>query len=288
MNLCSSKEIKELMQTFGIRPSRALGQNFLIDSSVVERTAGLCCEGRSASILEIGPGVGCLTERLAERYEKVVAIEIDSRLIPVLKFMLGNRSNIKIINADVLKCNLREITAPYLDGGLSVCANLPYYITTPILMLLLESGIPFDYITVMVQAEVAARLCASPGSQEYGAITASLAYFGKAERLFFVPARAFWPAPKVDSSVVRIRLYKEKPILALDEKILSRVIKSAFGQRRKTLVNALSAGFSELPKSALAEIVEKCGHPADIRGERLGIAEFVAIANEISRQRDLK
>ncbi len=163
MNLCSPKEIKELMQAFGIRPSRALGQNFLIDSRVVVRTAELCCEGRSESILEIGPGVGCLTERLPGRYKNVVAIEIDSRLIPVLRFTLGNRSNIKIINADVLKCNLREITAPYLDGGLSVCANLPYYITTPILMLLLESGIPFDYITVMVQAEVAARLCASPG-----------------------------------------------------------------------------------------------------------------------------
>ena len=283
MNLCSPKEIKELMQAFGIRPSRALGQNFLIDSRVVVRTAELCCEGRSESILEIGPGVGCLTERLPGRYKNVVAIEIDSRLIPVLRFTLGNRSNIKIINADVLKCNLREITAPYLDGGLSVCANLPYYITTPILMLLLESGIPFDYITVMVQAEVAARLCASPGSQEYGAITASLAYFGHAERLFSVPAHAFWPAPKVDSAVVRIRLYKDKPLLALNEKILSRVIKSAFGQRRKTLVNALSAGFPELPKAALAEIVGKIGHTADIRGERLGIAEFVAIADEISR-----
>lgn len=284
MNLCSAKTIKELTRIFDLSPRRTLGQNFLIDPGVVERTAELCCEGKSENILEIGPGFGCLTEKLAERYKNVVAIEIDSRLVPVLDFTLGNRENLKIINADVMKFDLGEIAAPYLSGGLSVCANLPYYITTPILMLLLESGIPFDYITVMVQAEVAARLCARPGSREYGAITAALAYFGRAERLLSVPAGAFLPPPKVDSALLRIRLHKEKPVAAQDEKILFRVIKSAFGQRRKTLINALSAGFPELPKDALVDIVLSCGHPADIRGERLDIADFARLSDEIGRR----
>ena len=190
----------------------------------------------------------------------------------------------KIINDDIMKCDLEELAAPYLDGGLSVCANLPYYITTPILMSLLESQVPFDYITVMVQSEVADRLCARAGSRDYGAISAVLAYYGTPELLFTVDAGVFLPPPKVNSAVVRIRLHKSKPLQPADEALMFRTIKAAFGQRRKTLPNALMAGFPELDRTTLTEAVVACGHNADIRGERLSIAEFAALSDEIGRR----
>jgi 16S rRNA (adenine1518-N6/adenine1519-N6)-dimethyltransferase len=279
MNLCDIKTIKEVMKIFGLSFRKEFGQNFLTDKSVIERIAEECCEGRSANILEIGPGIGTLTEQLAERYNNVVAVEIDRGFIPVLAYTLSGRTNVKIVNEDIMKCNIAELVGPYLPGGLSVCANLPYYITTPILMTLLESKIAFDYITIMVQSEVAARLCAKPGTADYGAVTAVLNYYGTAERLFTVPAGVFLPPPKVNSAVVRIKLFKEKPVLPVSEEVMFRTIKSAFGQRRKTLPNALSAGFPELQKDALAQAVNACGFPADIRGERLGIADFARLSD---------
>jgi 16S rRNA (adenine1518-N6/adenine1519-N6)-dimethyltransferase len=175
---------------------------------------------------------------------------------------------------------LEELLSPYFaQGAVSVCANLPYYITTPILMKLLESGLPFDYITVMIQAEVADRLCAKAGSKDYGAITAVLAYYGEAEKLFTVPADKFVPAPKVNSTVISIRLYKEKPYHPKDEALMFRTIKAAFGQRRKTLSNALSAGFPELSKEQINEALTTCGHDLNIRGERLDIGQFVALSD---------
>ncbi len=282
MNLCDIKTIKQIMSIYGLTFRKEFGQNFLTDKFVVEDIAEFCCEGRSKNILEIGPGIGTLTYELAARYENVLAVELDKGLIPVLAFTLGEYHNVKIINDDIMKCNIAEITAPYLEGGLSVCANLPYYITTPILMALLESKVPFDYITVMVQAEVADRLCAAPGSRDCGAITAVLAYYGTAERLMKVPAGKFLPPPKVDSAVIRIKLHKDKPYNPQNEDIFFRTIRAAFGQRRKTLPNALASGFGELTRPAITEAVAAAGLDVNIRGERLTMPEFVALSDKLT------
>jgi len=281
MNLCDLKTIKGIMKTFGIEFRKEFGQNFLTNNFVVENIADECCFGQSKTILEIGPGIGPLTKELCERYENVIAYEIDKSLIPVLSYTLGSYDNVTIINEDVMKADLHAVLAPYMDGGVSVCANLPYYITTPILMMLLESGIKFDYITIMIQAEVADRLCARAGKSDYGAITAVLNYYGEAERILDVPASDFVPAPKVNSAVVRIKLHKENPYHPIDEKLFFRVIKASFEQRRKTLLNGLSNGMSDFSKEDIAEAIEACGHRPDIRGEKLSTAEFVDLANKL-------
>ena len=282
MNLCDVKTIKHIMSVFDIKFRKEFGQNFLINRSVVEDIADNCADSVETSILEIGPGIGPLTTELALRYKSVVALEIDHGLIPVLKYTLGEFTNVTVINEDVMKANLDDLLKPYFDAGrVSVCANLPYYITTPILMKLLECGLPFDYITIMIQSEVADRLCASAGSGDYGAITAVLSYYGVAEKLFTVSAGNFMPAPKVNSTVVRIKLHKNKPYVPKDEKALFRTIKGAFEQRRKTLPNALAAAFGELSKEEITDAIVSCGHKPDIRGEKLGIAEFVQLSDNL-------
>lgn len=282
MNLCDVKTIKQIMAMFSINFRKEFGQNFLTDICVVEDIADNCCDDYDSTILEIGPGVGSLTRELASRYKRVIAIEIDNGLIPVLKYTLGEFPNVTVINQDVMKVDLGELLAPYFkEGKVSVCANLPYYITTPILMKLLESGLPFEYITVMIQLEVAQRLCTAPGGKDCGAITAVLNYYGKPERLFTVGAHKFLPAPKVDSSVVRIKLHEEKPFVPKSEEMLFRTIKAAFEQRRKTLPNALAAGFGELSKDELTQAVIDCGFAPEIRGEKLGVADFVALSDAI-------
>ncbi len=282
MNLCDVKSIKQLMAMFSLNFRKEFGQNFLTDIGVVEDIADNCCDDADSTILEIGPGVGSLTRELAARYKRVVAIEIDKGLIPVLKYTLGDFSNVTVINDDVMKVDLRELLAPYFaEGKVSVCANLPYYITTPILMKLLEEGLPFDYITVMIQSEVADRLCAPAGGKDCGAITAVLGYYGQPEKLFKVGAHKFIPAPKVDSSVVRIKLHKDKPYLPADEATLFRTIRAAFEQRRKTLPNSLAAVFGELTKEELTGIVLSCGHSADIRGEKLSVEQFVTLSDAL-------
>ena len=284
MDLCDIREIKQIMNVFHLNFKKEFGQNFLTDRMVVEDIADMCCDygARESTILEIGPGIGTLSCELAKRYRRVVALEIDTGLIPVLKFTMGSYPNFTVVNEDVMKADLAALLAEDFEKGrVSVCANLPYYITTPILMKLLESGLPFDNITIMIQSEVADRLCARAGKSEYGAITAVLAYYGQAEALFTVPADRFVPAPKVNSTVVRIRLYKERPYHPKNEALMFRTIKAAFEQRRKTLSNALSAGFSELSKEQLTDIIVACGHRADIRGEKLSIADFVALSDAI-------
>ena len=282
MNLCDIKTVRQIMAMFHLTFHKEFGQNFLTDRLVVEDIADECCEDDQSTILEIGPGIGTLTYELALRRRQVVSLEIDRGLIPVLQYTLGEFDNVRVINEDVMKTDLDALLAPYFaEGPVSVCANLPYYITTPILMKLLESRLPFDYITIMIQAEVADRLCAKAGSKDYGAITAVLAYYGEAEKLFTVPADRFVPAPKVNSSVIRIKLHKQKPYVPHDEATLFRTIKAAFGQRRKTLVNALGAGFSELSREQITEAVLSCGHDANIRGEKLDIAEFTALSDAL-------
>ena len=282
MNLCDLRTVKQVMQMFSLSFHKEFGQNFLVDRSVVEDTAECCCDDASSTILEIGPGIGTLTREIAARYSDVICLEIDSALIPVLKFTLEDFDNVTVYNEDVMKTDLEALLRPAFErGNVSVCANLPYYITTPILMKLLESRLPFRSITVMVQAEVADRLAARAGSKDYGAITAVLGYYGTARRLLDVPADRFVPAPKVDSAVVRIDLYGEKPYRPKDEATFFRTVKAAFEQRRKTLPNSLMTGFSTLGKERITAIIESCGHPANIRGEKLSTEDFVRLSDAL-------
>ena len=276
MNLCDLKTVKQIMAMFHLTFRKEFGQNFLTNRMVVEDIADSCCDRENMTVLEIGPGIGTLTYELAQRAERVVALEIDRGLIPVLQYTLGSFSNVKVINQDVMQADLEMLLAPYFEQGpVSVCANLPYYITTPILMKLLESKLPFETINIMIQAEVADRLCAKAGSKDYGAITAVLAYYGHAEKLFTVTADQFVPAPKVNSTVISIRLYHDqKPCAPKSEDTMFRTIKAAFGQRRKTLTNALIAGFPDLSREQIENAIRACGFDPSVRGERLSITDF--------------
>ncbi len=282
MNLCDIRTVRDILAAFSTTTKKSFGQNFLINQAIPEQIAENCCDDRDSVIIEIGPGIGCLTAELAKRYKKVIAFEIDETLIPVLKYTLGSFGNVEVINQDIMEVDLAKIIAEKAAGEkVSVCANLPYYITTPILMRLLESRIEFNSITVMVQAEVAARLAAAPGTADYGAITASLNYYGSPKKLFTVSAGNFMPAPKVNSAVVRIDLYRNKPVVPKNEKLFFAVIKAAFGQRRNTLVNALQTGFPDRTKEELAGIITACGFDEKIRGEKLSTADFAAIADRM-------
>ena len=262
--------------------SKGYGQNFLINESVPGRIAAHCGAEKDDGILEIGPGIGTLTSELAERYAAVVAVEIDGRLLPILGETLGRYDNVTVIHGDILKTPLAEIAEKYFPGReITVCANLPYYITSPILMYLLESGVQFRAVTVMVQKEVARRLIAAPGTPDYGALTASVNRYGTAERLFDVSSGSFLPAPKVDSAVVRIVPYREKPYSVNSERTLGRVIRGGFAQRRKNLANSLSSEFREIKKEDLIRLLSGLGFGAGVRGEELGIKEFALVSDAI-------
>ncbi len=287
MDLCNISVIKSLMADAGITFRKEYGQNFLTNRMIPEDIADMCTDEQESLIIEIGPGIGCLTAELASRYRKVVAIEIDRGLIPVLDKTLAEFDNVTVINEDVMKIDLHELVEKYSDGmPVSVCANLPYYITTPILMYLLESGVRFSSITVMVQNEVASRLVAKAGSSDYGAITAILGFYGTAKKLFKVSAGCFLPAPKVDSAVVRIDLYKEPLYKPTNEKLFRNTIKAAFEMRRKTLQNALSAklGFD---KELITEAILFIGHQADVRGERLSTEDFVKLSDYLDKNKNI-
>ena len=282
MDLCNISVIKDLMTEAGITFRKDYGQNFLTNRIIPEDIADNCTDSSESLIIEIGPGVGCLTQELALRYKRVVAIEIDSGLIPVLKKTLADYDNVTVINQDVMKTDIAELVEKYSEGmPVSVCANLPYYITTPILMYLIESGVKFSSITVMVQNEVAARLSARPGSSDYGAITAVLGYYGSVRKLFKVSAGCFIPAPKVDSAVVRIDLYDKCPYEIRDERLFRNCIKAAFEMRRKTLENALTAKLGGVTKEQVAEAISRCGFDPKIRGERLSTEDFAILSNHL-------
>ncbi len=286
MDLCNLSVIKELMSSAGINFKKEFGQNFLINRIVPEDIADSCCSEPESLIIEIGPGVGVLTRELALRYKRVVAVEIDRGLIPVLEKTLSDFTNVTVINQDIMKLDLTELVAEYSCGmPVSVCANLPYYITTPIIMRLLESGVAFSSITVMIQSEVAARLVAKAGSADYGAITAVLGYYGSARRLFKVSAGSFFPRPKVDSAVVRIDLYRERPFAPKNEKLFKALIRAAFEMRRKTLQNAVSAKLG-FPKSVVAAALSRLGLSESVRGECLTTADFVKLSDSLEEQRD--
>ena len=271
--------VKKLMEENGLTFLKKYGQNFLINESVPTRTAELCEEDKSCGVIEIGPGIGTLTSQLAERFKKVVAVEIDTRLLPVLDITLGEYDNVTVINGDIMDFDINELIKEHFEGmDVCVCANLPYYITTPIVMKLLESSADLKSITILIQKEVADRLCACPASAEYGAITASVAYYAEAKKLFNVSAGSFMPAPKVDSTVVKLSLYKDKPVKPQNEELMFKVIKAAFLQRRKTMSNAVwnAVGVS---KTTVGDILEQMGLSRDIRGERLSVEEFAKFSD---------
>ena len=270
MNLTRISEIKPLMERHGFRFSKSLGQNFLINDDIPRRIVENAGIDQNTSVLEIGPGIGCLTCRLAEKAAKVTAVEIDRRLLPVLEETLSAHDNIEIINADILKIDVSELCAA--RGITAVCANLPYYITTPVIMRLLESNTSIKTFTVMVQKEVARRFTSEPGTKEYGAITLAVNYYSRPEILFDVSPGNFIPAPNVFSSVVKFTV-RSSPRLSCDKKILFRIIKAGFSKRRKTLANAL---FDELKedKDDIVKKIEEAGFPADIRAEKLSLEDF--------------
>jgi 16S rRNA (adenine1518-N6/adenine1519-N6)-dimethyltransferase len=278
MKLTDVKYIKQLMEENGVVFRKKYGQNFLINAAVPPKIAAYATE----NVIEIGPGIGVLTRELSLRCGKVVAVEIDNGLIPILDITLADCPNVTVINADIMECDLPSFVSEHFgDAPVSVCANLPYNITTPVIMKLLESGIHFTSITVMVQKEVCDRFCATAGTVSYGAVTAVTSYYAKTERLFYVSAGNFLPKPKVDSAVMRFLLYDKPPVDVKNAAFMICVIRAAFGQRRKTLCNALSAVYPSLDKNMIADVITSCGFRSDIRGERLNITDFASLSDAL-------
>jgi len=282
LDLCDISEIRALLARHGFHFSKSLGQNFLIESWVPRDIAAASGAGAGVGVLEIGPGIGPLTVELSRRAEKVAAVELDRDLLPILGETLAACPNVTVIPGDVMKLDLKALAAEQFPGLTPmVCANLPYNITTPVLTLLLDSGL-FSAITVMIQKEVAQRICAGPGSKDYGAFSLYCQYKAAAELLFEVPRECFLPAPKVTSAVVKLTP-RPAPECVHDEALFFQAVRGAFNQRRKTLLNALSSAFP-LPKEELSACIAAAGLPADVRGERLGIAEFAKLTDELKKR----
>ncbi len=285
INVCDINIMKPLLAEHGFHFSKAKGQNFLTQAWVPESIAREAGVDSTASVLEIGPGIGPLTQQLCLRAKAVCAVELDKRLAPILEKTVGEFENLEIIWDDILNQDIPALVAEKF-GGLRpmACANLPYYITSPILSALLEADC-FDSVTVMVQKEVAQRIAAKPGSEDYSAFTVFCQYYAQPKLLFDVPSHCFLPQPKVTSAVIQLQVRKERDWDILDEKIFFRLVRSSFLQRRKKLSNGLASGFPELGKAGAAEVIERAGFDANVRGETLSIPEFARIANEIVRRK---
>lgn len=272
--------VRGVLARHGFTFSKALGQNFLVNPSVCPRMAE-ACGAQGQGVLEIGPGIGVLTAELARRASKVVSLELDRRLLPVLQETLSEFENVAIVNEDVLKADLRALLEEQFAGmEVSVCANLPYYITSPVIMRLLEERLPLRSLTVMVQKEAADRLCAPVGSRGAGAVTVAVQYYAQAEKLFSVSRGSFLPAPNVDSAVIRLRIRTAPAVTVADEKKFFRMVKAAFGQRRKTALNAISAGMT-LPKADVAAALERAGLDANVRAEQLSMTALAALCEAL-------
>ncbi|MEE1017597.1 MAG: 16S rRNA (adenine(1518)-N(6)/adenine(1519)-N(6))-dimethyltransferase RsmA [Ruminococcus sp.] len=272
--------IKDILHRHGFTFSKALGQNFLINPSVCPRMAELSGAGEGVGVIEIGPGIGVLTNELCQLADKVVAVELDKRLIPVLGETLAEYDNVKVINADVLELDLNKLIEDEFSGmEVVICANLPYYITSPVIMKLLEDKLPITAITVMVQKEAAQRICAPVGSRESGAVTVSVNYYAEPSLQFHVSAGSFMPAPKVDSAVIRLDVRKEPPVITDEEKFF-RVVKAAFSQRRKVISNSLSSGL-KMSKDEINEVLAAANVPSNARAEKLSLDDFAAIAGNL-------
>lgn len=282
MELYDINQIKSLLSQHGFNFSKALGQNFLINPEVCPKMAEMCFEGNDDfGVIEIGPGIGVLTKELCKKAKKVVAIELDKRLLPILDKTLKEFDNIEIISGDAMKLDLKKLIEEKFKGlKVAVCANLPYYITSPIIMGLLEKQLPLDNITVMVQKEAADRLCAAPGERECGAVSAAVSYYSKPEILFSVDRESFIPAPKVDSSVIRLKIRENAPITPKDEELFFRCVKAAFAQRRKTVLNSLSATLS-LNKQELSDALSKNGVSPTLRAEALSMDKLNRLCDAV-------
>ena len=285
INVCDIQVMKPLLAEHGFHFSKAKGQNFLIASWVPESIARESGVEKDVGVLEIGPGIGPLTQQLALRAGKVCAVEVDERLKPILGLTVGEFDNVEIVWGDILKRSIPELVAEKLPGLRPMaCANLPYYITSPILTALLEAEC-FEAVTVMVQKEVAQRIAARPGTADYSAFTVFCQYYAQPELLFDVPAHCFLPQPKVTSAVITLRTRKSRPWEILDTDVFFRTVRASFAMRRKKLSNGLASGFPELGKAGAEAIIAQCGFPETVRGETLGIAEFAKIANAITCRR---
>ena len=285
IDVCNIQVMKPLLAEHGFHFSKAKGQNFLIASWVPEQIAEDSGVDSDVGVLEIGPGIGPLTQQLCRRAGKVCAVEVDKRLAPILKQTVGEFDNLEIVWDDVLKQDIPALVAQKLPGLRPMaCANLPYYITSPILTALLEEDC-FEAVTVMVQKEVAVRIAAAPGSADYSAFSVFCQYYAEPELLFDVPAHCFLPQPKVTSAVISLRVRKERPWQITDEKIFFRTVRASFAMRRKKLSNGLASGFPELGKTGAAEVIAACGFDENVRGETLGIPEFARIANAIAQRK---
>ena len=282
MELYNIGTINDVLRRHNFTFSKALGQNFIVNPTVCPRIAEMGNAKKGFGIIEIGAGIGVLTAELAKRAEKVVCIEIDSRLLPVLDETLAEFDNIKIINADVLKTDIAKVIEEEFEGlDVAICANLPYYITSPILMYLLESGLNVKSITVMVQKEAARRICAKPGTRDVGALSLAVRYYSEPKILFDVSRGSFMPSPDVDSSVIRLDVSSAPNVNVSNPEMFFKTVKGGFSQRRKTLVNSLSSFLSK-PKAEIIAILEEIGIETTIRPEQLTIEEFALISDKLS------
>lgn len=275
--------IKKVMGENGVTFSKGLGQNFLVNPTVCPRMADAVRQSTDGKIgvLEIGAGVGVLTKELLQRCEKVVCVELDTRLFPVLDDTLSGYDNLTLINADILKVDLKKVIEEHFDGvEIFVCANLPYYITSPVIMRLLEEKLPFKKIIVMVQKEAGDRLCAKVGTRESGAVTVAVNYYAKARKLFDVSRGSFMPSPNVDSCVIELDLTQKGDYNVKDEKLFFKMIKSAFAQRRKTILNSISSGMG-IDKAKLSQAIENAGLSQTARAEALTMEELTDLSNKI-------
>ncbi len=283
--LGSPSATKEVINKYSFAFQKKFGQNFLIDSNILENIVEAAEITKDDFVLEIGPGIGTMTQYLCEAARQVTAVEIDKMLIPILEDTLSEYDNVEVINQDVLKVDIKSLTKEKNDGRpIKVVANLPYYITTPIIMGLFESGVPIDSITIMVQKEVAERMQTGPGSKEYGALSLAVQYYADAKVMLNVSASCFMPRPNVDSAVIKLTRYKEPVVEVKDEKLMFRVIRASFNQRRKTLVNGLkNSAELDFSKEEIVSAIHHIGKEESIRGEKLTLEEFAKLSNYLYR-----
>lgn len=281
-NLSDLTTIKRILKKYGFSFSKSLGQNFLINEDVCPRMAEECVGDKSWGVIEIGPGIGVLTVELAKRAEKVISIELDKNLLPILDDTLRDFDNVKILNQDVLKCDLNKVARDeFGDRPFAICANLPYYITSEVIMKILEKNVPCENITVMVQKEAAQRLCAEPSTREVGAISIAVRYYTEPEVLFDVSRESFVPIPNVDSSVIKLILTNKNENFE-NKEILFKIVRAAFSQRRKVIVNSLANGLN-LNKERVMDVLEKCCVKSDSRAEQLTLDDFVRLASAFEK-----
>ncbi|MBQ3090230.1 MAG: ribosomal RNA small subunit methyltransferase A [Oscillospiraceae bacterium] len=282
MDLCNERQIKSLLARHGFRFSKSMGQNFLIVPSIPQDIASASGADSSCGVLEVGPGIGPLTVQLAQRAGKVVSVELDKSLLPILEETLAPFPNTQVISGDIMKLDLDKAIDQHLDGLTPlVCANLPYNITTPVLTKFLECG-RFRSITVLIQREVARRICARPGTADYGSFTLFCQYHAKCELMFEVSSDCFLPAPKVTSAVLHMEPLAEHPVKPKDEALFFKTIQASFAQRRKKLLNGLTTAFSsQLSRDQLSQAIASCGFPETVRGEQLGLEEFCQLSDQL-------